>query len=248
MFNSNQLTCIEGNIGSGKTTLFNKLKEYYKSNSSVIFVEEPVNQWVKIKDKEGNTMLKKFYENQEKYAFPFQMMAFISRLSLLNKVLKENKNAIIISERSLYTDKFVFAKMLHDKELIEDVNYQIYNSWFEEFARTINVDNIIYVKTDPAICSERINIRAREGESTISLEYLKDCHKYHEDMLKDMSSYSLYKNKIVLDGNEDVYKDPFTFNKWINQIDQLILKNKNKSDEKIIYKKHIDLFIECLEN
>ena len=45
--------------------------------------------------------------------------------------LKSYKNLkleeyIIITERSLYTDKHVFAKMLHDQGKIEDVCYQIY--------------------------------------------------------------------------------------------------------------------------
>jgi hypothetical protein len=60
------------------------------------------------------------------------MMAFISRLSILKKTMKENKNCIIITERSLFTDKFVFAQMLFDKGKIEDVNFKIYLEWFNE--------------------------------------------------------------------------------------------------------------------
>ena len=244
-----QLTCIEGNIGSGKTTLFTKLKEHYKSRSDIIFLEEPVSEWEKIKDAEGNTMLKKFYGDQEKYAFPFQMMAFISRLSLLNKTIKENPNAMIISERSLYTDKLVFAKMLHDKGLIEDVNYQIYNCWFQEFVQDLKITNIIYVKTDPAICFQRINTRARDGENTISQEYLESCHDYHEKMLDKMHLFCDYKKDVVLDGNVNIYENPETLNAWIKNIDEMVSKprprpKKNQSIKQAIAvdKQHSSLF------
>ena len=49
----------------------------------------PVDDWEKIKDNEGNTMLKKFYANQEKYSFTFQIMAYISRLKILRQTVKD---------------------------------------------------------------------------------------------------------------------------------------------------------------
>ena len=44
----------------------------------------------------------------------------------IRKEIKKNPNAIFISERSLFTDKLVFAKMLFDSGNIELVNYKIY--------------------------------------------------------------------------------------------------------------------------
>ena len=70
---------IEGNIGSGKTTLLQNLKNKYKNNPQVIFLKEPVDEWNNIKDSNGTTILEKFYLDQEKYSFAFQMMAYISR-------------------------------------------------------------------------------------------------------------------------------------------------------------------------
>ena len=46
-----------------------------------IFLQEPIDDWESIKDKDGTTMLEKFYGNQDRYAFSFQMMAYISRLA-----------------------------------------------------------------------------------------------------------------------------------------------------------------------
>ena len=147
-----QILSIEGNIGGGKSTLLESLKRYYENDKTVLFVDEPVKEWEKIKDDSGNTMLKKFYADQKKYAFPFQMMAYVSRLKMLRDIIKSvssepDKHFIIITERSLFTDKYVFAKMLFDQGQIEDVCYQIYLTWFDEFAKDFPIANTVYVKT-----------------------------------------------------------------------------------------------------
>ena len=64
------------------------------------------------------------------------MMAYISRLNKLKEAidsLKLKENAVIVTERSLMTDKFVFAKMLYDEKKIEKIEYNIYNKWFDSF-------------------------------------------------------------------------------------------------------------------
>ncbi len=230
--NNNRLISIEGNIGSGKSTLLSNLKEHYKNNSSVVFLKEPVDEWEQIKDKDGLTMLQKFYADQEKYSFPFQMMAYISRLAILRKVVKENKNAVLITERSLYTDKLVFAKMLYEQGKIEDVNYQIYLHWFEEFASDCPVNNIIYVKTSPEKCYERIHKRARQGEEVIPLAYLTSCDEYHNNFLSDNidPSKSIQCPKLVLDGNNDIFENKDILNDWINKIDKLITSVDKKNN------------------
>lgn len=196
---------IEGNIGSGKSTLLSYLKEYYRENREVIFLREPVDLWEKVKDPTTNeTMLEKFYADQSKYAFSFQIMAFISRLTLLRKTMKENPDAIIITERCLHTDKLIFAKMLYDMGNIEDVHYQIYCQIYDEFVGEYSVNKVIYVKTDPSICHERVQRRSRQGESSISMEYLEQCHLYHENMIKELREEEF--NILQLDGNVDIIK------------------------------------------
>ena len=215
-----KIVSIEGNIGSGKSTLLENLRKHYSNNSQVIFLREPVDDWEKIRDTEGNTMLKKFYGDQEKYSFAFQMMAYISRLKILRDTIKDinsrqNTNYIIITERSLYTDKYVFAKMLHDQNKIEDVCFQIYMNWFDEFAKDFPINNSVYVNTEPQNCYERIHIRAREGEEFIPLSYLQECHNYHEDFLGENG---IRTNKLVLDGNTDIFKNEKIVEKWLEQI------------------------------
>lgn len=179
---------VEGNIGSGKSTLVRILEKELKSINSIpiVYVQEPVDEWSTIKDKHGETILEKFYNDQYKYAFSFQMMAYISRLSLVKQIIRDNPSAIIICERSVFTDKEVFAKMLYDDGKIEEVNYQIYLKWFDEFIDDIPVSGIIYVNTSPENSKRRVDFRARLGED-IPLKYLEKCNDYHNNWLADSS-------------------------------------------------------------
>ena len=219
---------IEGNIGSGKSTLLANLREHYKNNDNVIFLKEPVDEWAKIKDINGTTILEKFYADQEKYSFSFQMMAYVSRIKVLRDTLKEktkkdNNCYIIITERSLYTDKMVFAKMLYDTGKIEDVNYQIYLNWFDTFSGEFPVHKVIYVKAAPEQCYERIAKRSREGEENIPLEYLKACSLYHDNMLDKTIESCVCYEQLILDGNIDIYENKTQVDEWIQEIEQYIL-------------------------
>jgi deoxyadenosine/deoxycytidine kinase len=252
-----KIVSIEGNIGSGKSTLLENLRKYYGNNSHIIFLKEPVDDWEKIQDKQGNTILKKFYADQEKYSFPFQMMAYISRLKILRDTFLQietekntliqnafenmldyhkNKNTdtdikkpdkfelptyILITERSLYTDKHVFAKMLFEQGKIEDVCYQIYLNWFEEFAKDYPINYSVYVKTNPENCYKRVHKRARHGEELIPLSYLQECHNYHEVFLDE--TRGIKTNKIILDGNIDIYENKQVIEQWLDTINNAIL-------------------------
>ena len=219
------IVSIEGNIGSGKSTLLSNLRQYYENNSNVVFLKEPVDEWGKIKDENGETILKKFYADQEKYSFPFQMMAYVSRIKVLRDTLKtiktdtEDKNIIIITERSLYTDKMVFAKMLYDSKKIEHVNYQIYLNWFDTFSDEFPVNKVVYVKTSPDKCYQRIVKRSRTGEENIPLEYLTSCSIYHDNMLDKENQNCVCLDQLILDGNVDIYENENQVNDWINEIE-----------------------------
>jgi deoxyadenosine/deoxycytidine kinase len=225
-----QIISIEGNIGSGKSTLLANLKKHFKHNKHVVFLKEPVDEWSKIKDENNITILEKFYIDQEKYSFSFQMMAYISRLKLLKDSIKEIKDTendfetkyVIITERSLYTDKMVFAKMLYDTGKIESINYQIYLNWFNTFADDFPVNKIIYVKTEPEICHQRITERHRDGEDNIPIDYLKSCSKYHDNMLDKNLSECVCNDQIVLNGNNNIYENESILNEWINSIQKFI--------------------------
>ena len=222
---NNRIITIDGNIGSGKSTLLAHLKEYFKSNTNVVFLREPVDEWESIKDKDGNSMVKKFYADQEKYSFSFQMMAYISRLALLKEAMKTHPGATIITERSLYTDKCVFAKMLYNMEKIEDVNYQIYLKWFDTFAQECPIHQCIYVDASPTTCHDRIMKRSRTGEDCIPINYLTSCDEYHKTMLCEFLQMFQQgaKDIVVLNGNIDIYSSPDELKNWMQKISTILV-------------------------
>ena len=230
MSNIFTIVSIEGNIGSGKSTLLANLREHYNTDINIVFLKEPVDEWEKIVDENGVTIIEKFYNNQKEYSFPFQMMAYISRLKVLRDAIKSikqinnNNKFILITERSLYTDKKVFAKMLYDSGKIEQVNYQIYLNWFDTFSEEFPVHKVVYVKTSPEKCHNRIIKRSREGESNIPLEYLDSCCKYHDAMLDTSLTDCVCSDQLILDGDIDIYENKEQVKKWISEIDEFIKK------------------------
>jgi deoxyadenosine/deoxycytidine kinase len=200
-----KIICIEGNISSGKSTTVSELKEMYKRNPRVKFLLEPLSIWESIRDKNGDNMITKFYGNIKHYAFAFQMMAYISRLEILREALRDDNIDIIITERSLFTDKNVFAKMLFDDGMLEDVEYEIYNRWFNSFIDDLPEPVIFYIRTDPEVAMQRLIKRNREGEGSVNLDYLKRVHKYHDDWL--MNGQESQKGVTIVDGNTDIYSN-----------------------------------------
>lgn len=196
---------IEGNIGAGKSTLIKQIQNDFEKK--VVFIQEPIDEWNTIQTHKKKTILECFYENQEKYAFSFQMMAYISRISTLQKAIEENPDSILIVERSVYTDKYVFAKMLYDNQQINEIEYQIYLKWYDFFLRKLPSIYTIYLRTNPIICLERIKTRNREGEDNISISYLEDCHKYHEEWIYSNIDVT---NTVIINANSNREKEDYS--------------------------------------
>jgi len=116
----------------------------------------------------------------------------------------------------------VFAKMLFETGKIEDVNYQIYLRWFDAFSDECPVSQIVYVRTDPNLCHERITKRSRTGEDCIPLGYLKECHKYHEDMLDKSSKDCVCTDQLILNGNVDIFETEGALGDMIDQVTRYI--------------------------
>lgn len=208
---------VDGNIGSGKSTKVRDLENYYKEKgrTDVIFIQEPVDSWNSVVDENGVTILSNYYRDQKRFAFRLQMLAYISRLSLLRDAVKKGYK-YIITERCVGTDKNVFSKMLYDKGDIEHDEYIIYKKWYEEFISDVPIGAIVYIKASPETCLQRVNIRAREGEN-IPLEYLKECDKYHDEWID-----SEHIPKLVIDADIDLHKNPEANIRILEQIDTFI--------------------------
>lgn len=226
------LISIEGNIGSGKSTFLRMLTSAEK-RPNVIFLPEPVHIWESIRDPAtGESILSKFYANQERYAFSFQIMAYISRLAEIRRAIRvaladpelAGQPIVIIMERCLLTDRHVFAKMLHEQGAIEPINYEIYLKWFDEFACELPITSVFYVRTSPEICHDRVARRSRDGEGGIPLDYLRACHNKHEEWLLTPSDSALQHKPTlyILDGDSSRAETSEDYKDWITCITDTI--------------------------
>jgi deoxyadenosine/deoxycytidine kinase len=213
------IVSFDGNIGSGKSTTCYEYAQYLARrmasdaddavfpnitsfSEEVCFLDEPVELWNQVCDKDGVNILTNLYKDIRANAFKFQMMAYISRLSLLRKAVKDPKIKLIITERSVETDRNVFAKMLYDAGDISHDEFQIYTLWFDEFLTDVPLGGIVYIHASPDVCLERIGKRARAGE-TIQADYIHRCHQYHEDWIRARDCHLL-----ELPANEDMIETP----------------------------------------
>jgi len=199
------LISIEGNIGAGKSTTLYRLQQIFNNEinppHTIEFVTEPVERWSG--DVESDNLLSHYYVDPEKYAFPFQMMAYTTQLDELYKSIKKQP-AIVLSERSLESNHEIFTKMLRNEGKIDTIHYKIYCENADTCRRLcphpITTDAVIYLRTRPEVCVERVQKRGREGEERITLDYLKNCHEYHENWLGKMPAEQC----LVLDANENI--------------------------------------------
>jgi len=205
---------IEGNIGCGKTTLLKTLSTYFK-NTNIAFITEPVDEWVKFEDEYGENILDKFYKDQPRWSFPFQMNAFISRIHKLNK----NEKEINFIERSVFTDRYCFAKNCVESGVMTKIEYDIYCKWHDWLVESFSVeaDGFIYLKATPTVCNIRINSRSRDEEGGIPIEYLENLHSKHEDWMM-----STDKPVLEIDANLDYINDNENIEHFCKQVEHFI--------------------------
>jgi deoxyadenosine/deoxycytidine kinase len=189
------LLSLEGNIGSGKSTVLRKLKETYPE---WIFVDEPVGEWLALKNNNGESLLEVFYKDKSRWSYTFQNAAVLYRYKKLRAALDTvplGKPAVIVMERSIETDRQIFCRMLHKDGFIDDLEKKLYEDWFEHLNTMLpQVDGYIYINTGPELSFSRIAKRAREGESVIPLAYLQELEVYHKNWL-----FNEQNDKTVLD-------------------------------------------------
>jgi deoxyguanosine kinase len=215
---------VEGNIGSGKSTILKHLESL--NNDNIVFVPEPVAEWLNIKVG-GKNVLEMFYENQKENSFWFQVLAYITRLRNFMSIVDANPNKIIVCERSIYTDKYVFARMLYEAGNINEIEWKTYCYWFDTFKEKTKVDVILYVNTDPEECFNRINKRSRPEEvDKISKDYLVVCHNKHLQWFHESEDKS---NIIYINGHESVDNVMNNVNEIINNLIYQKFINENEN-------------------
>ncbi|CAN5180591.1 deoxynucleoside kinase [soil metagenome] len=160
---------ISGNIGSGKTTLAEKLAKHY--NWTPLF--ESVDH---------NPYLKDFYSDMTKWAFHLQVYFLNSRFEQIHQIRHSSKT--IIQDRTIYEDAYIFAANLHKTGHMNDRDYQCYLDLFNSMTRVVHPpDLLIYLKADIPKLVAQIQKRNRDFEFSIKLDYLRTLNEHYEEWI-----------------------------------------------------------------
>jgi thymidylate kinase len=91
--------------------------------------------------------------------------------------------------------------MLYDTNLINEIEYKIYNKWFDYFLIDLPPHEFLYLKTTPEEALDRIYKRNRDGESSIDIDYVKMCHNYHENIFAELTNSSTIEGNLTNEEN-----------------------------------------------
>lgn len=170
---------IEANIGAGKTTLIQRLGAADALGIPIYL--EPVEEW--------REWLQLFYTDPLRWGLTFNLNALMS----FTRVPSSEK---ILVERSPVSCHHVFTALQHASGHMNDLEYALFKKIYDSVAWTPDI--VVYLKTDPSVCHERMRKRDRESERGVSLEYLEAIHERHEALMATAN-----KRPIVIDGNQD---------------------------------------------
>ena len=218
---------IEGNIGAGKSTLLRLLSE----NFAIDPVFEPHERWQNVGN--GDNLLERFYNDIQRWAYTFQTYAFVTRVLEQEKQLKEAKTNVQVLERSVFCDRYCFAKNCFEMGVMLPLEWQLYCDWFGWLVDnyTTKPTGFIYLQTEPGVCYDRLKKRNRKEESSVPLDYLKRLHEKHEEWLvhgKDVSDYLRDVPVLTLPCNADFENHAEELQRHFAAIEQKFgLSNKN---------------------
>eukprot|EP00892_Ulva_mutabilis_P000589 jgi/Ulvmu1/10530/UM064_0068.1 len=180
--------CVEGNVGAGKSTWLDMVRSDGRDVSLsglhevIEVVPEPVSSWQSLQT--GN-LLELFYKNPQKYAFAFQQYVLITRMQQ-EKQSRDSGAALRLIERSVFCDRMVFVRAVHALKQLNEVELEIYDSWFNpmlDWQPQLVPDGFVYLKTDAETCARRIEMRQRQEEAGVPLDYLERLHGLHDKWL-----------------------------------------------------------------
>lgn len=159
---------IDGNIGSGKSTILNYLHKYKNLQIDL----EPLEKW--------KTFLDNIYLNKTGF-FNFQIKVWLDRAWIQEK----DSNSTILMERSPFFIRNTFTINDYNNNNINKEEYNVINELYNKTDIIWKSNNYIYLRSSPINCLERIKKRGRENEiNSITLKYLTDIHILHEESYK----------------------------------------------------------------
>ncbi|TDK42910.1 deoxynucleoside kinase [Algoriphagus formosus] len=160
---------VSGNIGSGKTTLTEKLAKHYGWKAEFEAVD-------------NNPYLPDFYEDMKRWAFHLQVYFLNSRYNQIRKIQDNNENTI--QDRTIYEDAYIFAANLYKSNLLTERDYWNYRSLFDSMIQHVKApDLLIYLKADIPKLVGQIEKRGRTYETAMRIDYLKNLNQHYEDWI-----------------------------------------------------------------
>jgi deoxyadenosine kinase len=154
----NMFIGIAGMIGAGKSTLATALGQHL----GIDCYYEPV---------ADNEYLADFYKDTAKYSFAMQVYLLNRRFQQHQEIIWKGRSAV--QDRTIYEDS-IFAKMLAKTGLMDERDYRTYVQLFKHMSNFMCKPSVIvYLDVSPKSSYERINMRNRDVESTIKVEYLE---------------------------------------------------------------------------
>lgn len=167
---------FEGGIGVGKTTLISKLKNRLESLEGVVFVDEPVDEWMQ------SGLLQAMYSGALNTS-TFQHMVLMSLAADLGRVVLFQQPTLIITERSPVSNYYVFAK-----ENLKGVELDSYKFVWDRFMGVSPPgleSHYIYLDADADTLDARMRDRNRSSEDAVSREYMEALEKRHKAWLAE---------------------------------------------------------------
>ena len=192
---------IAGNIGSGKTTLTELLSKHFK----LVALYEDV---------DTNPYLENFYNDMKRWSFNLQIYFLNSRFSQVVNIQKQQLN--VIQDRTIYEDAHIFALNLYEMGLMDEIDFKTYRDLFDLMTSFLRPpDLLIYLQADVSTLVKQIQIRGREYETSIRIDYLQTLNKKYENWI---NNYNLGKKLIINVDNKDFLHNPEDLGVVINLI------------------------------
>jgi len=193
---------IAGNIGAGKSSLTGLLADNFEWNAYYESVDD-------------NPYLSDFYEDMRRWSFNLQIYFLSSRFKHQKEMLSKNKN--VIQDRTIYEDVEIFARNLHNMNLMSDRDFQNYSSLFDEMSFYLRPpDLLIYLRAEVPTLVKQIQQRGRDYENTIRIDYLEKLNTQYEDWIDRYSH-----EKLIIDtDNLDFVNEQEDLGKVIELVEQ----------------------------
>ena len=216
--NDKKIFSIEGNIGSGKTTLIKYLQQL---NENIILIEEPLSEWQNIA---GENLLEKKNIDMERWGYSFEVYVLITKINNLIKASESyENNKIILIERCILSDKAFFDVNVKNGKC-NSMENAMFNNLYNFLCENVypKLEGVIFLDTPVDECLKRMKTRGRKEEEKIDKDYLNTLNDTFCEILQQVNCPILH-----VDGKYDVkngYEE--TCEKILNFMQKCIEKNK----------------------